>query len=50
MSFVTTDEFSVGTQKLLQGLLTVYLSVFKFILIQGIMAILTKRCKPGNFE
>ena len=43
-----------GSQKLLQGLvsheLTVYLSVFYVFLTQWIMAILSKRYKPGNFE
>ena len=47
-------EFSVRVTKLLQGLvsheLTLYLSVFKLFLTQWIMAILSKGCKPDNFE
>ena len=43
-----------GSQKLLQGLvsheLTAYLSVFNLFLTQWIMAILSKGCKPDNFE
>ena len=43
-----------GLQKLLQGLvsheLTAYLSVFDPFLTQWIMAILSKECKPDNFE
>ena len=39
---------------LLQGMvsheLTVYLSVFDLFLTHLIMTILSKRCKPGNFE
>ena len=54
VSFVTADEFSVRVTKLLQGLvsheLTLYLSVFKLFLTQWIMAILSKGCKPDNFE
>ena len=50
VSFITTDEL----QKLLQGLvsheLTAYLSVFNLFLTQWIMAILSKGCKPHNFE
>ena len=42
------------SQKLLQGLvsheLAAYLSVFNLFLTQWIMAILSKRCKPDNFE
>ena len=42
------------SQKLLQGLvsqeLTAYLSVFDLLLTQWIMAILSKGCKPENFE
>ena len=42
------------SQKLLQGLvsreLTAYLSVFDLFLTQWIMAILSKGCKPDNFE
>ena len=42
------------SQQLLQGLvaheLTVYLSVFDLSLTQWIMAILSKECKPDNFE
>ena len=47
-------NFQWSSQKLLQGLvsheLTVYLSVFNLFLTQWIMAILSKRCKTGNFE
>ena len=47
-------EFSVRVTKLLQGLvsheLTAYLSVFNLFLTQWIMAILSKGCKPDNFE
>ena len=43
-----------GSQKLLQGLvsheLTAYLSVFNLFLTQWIMGILSKGCKPDNFE
>ena len=43
-----------GSQKLLQGLvsheLTAYLSVFDLFLTRWTMAILSKWCKPGNFE
>ena len=43
-----------GSQKSLQGLvsleLTVCLSVFNLLLPQSIMAILSKECKPDNFE
>ena len=53
MSFVTTDEFSVRSQQLHEGLasheLTVYLSISNIFLTQSIMAI-SKRCKPENFE
>ena len=42
-----------GSQKLFQGLvsyeLTAYLSLFNLFLIQWIMAILSKGCKPDNF-
>ena len=44
--FSTTDEFSPG----LTNELTAYLSVFNLFLIQWIMAILSKGCKPDNFE
>ena len=56
MLFVTTDEFSVMVMKILsQGLMphefTVYLSIFNlFYLTQQIMVILSKGCKPDNFE
>ena len=56
MSFVTTDEFSVMVIKILsQGLmpheLTAYLSLFNlFYLTQQIMVILSRGCKPDNFE
>ena len=54
VSFVITDEFSWGSQKLLQGLvsheLTVYLTFFDLFLTQLIKAILSKGCKPDNFE
>ena len=54
MSFVKKDEFSVRSQKLLQGLvsheLTAYLSVFNLFLTQTIMTMLSKGCKPDNFE
>ena len=53
VSFVTTDEFSVRSQQLCQGLvsheLTVYLSISDIFLTQSIMAI-SKGCKPENFE
>ena len=43
-----------GLQKLCQGLvsheLTAYLSVFDLFLIQWTMVILSKGCKPNNFE
>ena len=43
-----------GSQKLLQGLvpreLTTYFYVFNLFLTQRIMAILSKGCKPDNFE
>ena len=43
-----------GSQKLLQGLvsheLTAYISVFNLYLTQWITAILSKGCKPDNFE
>ena len=43
-----------GSQKLLQGLvsheITAYLSVFDLFLTQWIMIILSKGCKPDNFE
>ena len=43
-----------GSQKLLQTLvsheLTAYLSVFNLFWTQWIMGILSKGCKPGNFE
>ena len=43
-----------GSQKLIQGLvsheLTAHLSVFNLFLTQWIMAILSKECKPDNFE
>ena len=43
-----------GSQKLRQGLvlheLKAYLSLFDLFLTQLIMAILSKRCKPDNFE
>ena len=45
-SFSMTDEFSPG----LTNELTAYLSVFNLFLIQWIMAILSKGCKPDNFE
>ena len=42
------------SQKLLQGLashgFTAYFSIFNLVLIQWIMAILSKGCKPDNFE
>ena len=45
---------SEGHKKLLQGLasheFTVYLSVSNLYLTPSIMAILSKGCKPGNFE
>ena len=45
---------SEGHKKLLQGLvsheLTAYLSVFHLLLTQWIMIILSKGCKPENFE
>ena len=45
---------NVGHKKLLQGLvsheLTTYLSVFNLFLTEWIMAILSKGCKPDNFE
>ena len=53
VSFVTTDEFSVSVTKLLQLVsydLTAYLSVFNLVLTQWIMTILSKGCKPDNFE
>ena len=58
VSFVKTDEFLVrqrwGSQKLLQGLVshgfTAYLPVFNLFLTKWIMAILSKGCKPDNFE
>ena len=47
-------EFSMRVTKLLQGLvsheLAAYLSVFNLFLTQWIMAILSKGCKPDNFE
>ena len=47
-------SFQWGSQKLLQGFvsheLTVQLSVFDLFLTQSIMAILSKGCKPDNFE
>ena len=43
-----------GSQKILQGLMfhevTTYLSAFYLLLTQWIMAILSKGCKPDNFE
>ena len=43
-----------GSKKLLQGLvsheLKAYLSVYNLFLTQWILAILSKRCKPNNFE
>ena len=43
-----------GSQKLLQGLvpreLTTYFYVFNLFLTQRIMAILSKGCKPDNFD
>ena len=43
-----------GSQKLLQGLvphkLTAYLSAFDLFLTQRLMAMLSKGCKPDNFE
>ena len=49
-----TDESQWGSQKLLQGLMSheilTYISVFNLFLTQWIMAILSKWCKPGNFE
>ena len=43
-----------GSQKLLQGLvsyeLTAYLSIFNQFKLNGIMTILSKACKPDNFE
>ena len=54
VSFVMTDESQWGSQKLLQGLMSheilTYISVFNLFLTQWIMAILSKGCKPGNFE
>ena len=54
MSFVTTDEFSVRVTKILHVLVshgpTACLSVFDLFLTQCIMAILSKGCKPDNFE
>ena len=47
-------SFQWGSQKLLQGLvsheLTAYFSVFNLFLTQWIMALLSKGCKPDNFE
>ena len=52
VSFATTHKLSVRVTKLLQGLvsheLTVYFCFFKLLL--WIMAILSKRCIPDNFE
>ena len=49
--FIMTDEFQWGSQKLLQGLVShevkAYLSIFKQF---KLMAILSKACKPDNFE
>ena len=43
-----------GSQELLRGLvsheLTAYLSIFDLLLTQWIMTILSKGCKPDNFE
>ena len=49
------DEFSVKVTKITLRIdvsyeLTAYLSVFNLFLIQRIMAILSKVCKPDNFE
>ena len=48
------DEFAVRFTKLFQGLksheLAAYLSVFNLFLTQWIMTILSKGCKPDNFE
>ena len=47
-------SYQWGSQKLLLGLLSnelvAYLSVFKLFLTQWIMALLSKGCKPDNFE
>ena len=47
-------SFQWGLQKLLQGLvshkLTAYLSVFDLFLTWWIMAVLSKLCKPDDFE
>ena len=49
--FIMTDESQWGSQKLLQGLVShevkAYLSIFKQF---KLMAILSKACKPDNFE
>ena len=52
--FLWQTSYQRGSQKLLEGLVshefTAYISVFHIFLIQWIMAILSKRCKPDNFE
>ena len=52
ISFAMTDEF--GSQKLLQWLvsheLTAYRSFLTYVLREWIIVILSKRCKPDNFE
>ena len=54
MSFFATIEFSVRVTKITSRIgvseLTVHLSVFDLFIIQWIMAILSKGCKPDNFE
>ena len=54
VSFVMTDEFSLRitkiTSRFVSHELTAYLSLFDLFLTQWIMAILSKGCKPDNFE
>ena len=52
--FLQQISSQLGSQKLLQGLvppeLTVYLSVFNLFLTWWTLTILSKGCKPNNFE
>ena len=52
VSFVTTDEFSTRVKKLTQGLLPHELTAYLYVLplTQWITNILSKGCKPDNFE
>ena len=54
MLFVTTDEFLLRVTKITSRIGVAgadsQISVFDLFLTQGILAILSKGCKPDNFE